>query len=136
MNNQETGHQQDTARPGYLTAAGVFAVGTMGTTLPTPLYGLHREQIGFSELIVTVMFAVYTIGAITALLWAGDFCDVLGRRPALPYALGLPALSAVCFLLEGDLPQLFTGRALSGFRAKLLSGTGTAAVLGGTRRAR
>ncbi|MFB7496646.1 MFS transporter [Streptomyces sp. NPDC056161] len=101
----------------------------MGTTLPTPLYELYRRQIGFSELIVTVVFAVYAVGVITALLVAGDFSDVLGRRPMLFCALGLSALSAVCFLCEGGLPLLFAGRVLSGFSAGLFSGAGTAAVL-------
>ncbi|MGA5319502.1 MFS transporter [Streptomyces seoulensis] len=116
-------------RPGYLAAAGVFAVGMMGTTLPTPLYGLYRERIGFSELIVTVVFAVYAVGVIVALLLTGGASDVLGRRPVLAVALVLSALSAVCFLLEGGLPLLYLGRVLSGFSAGLLSGTGTAAVL-------
>ncbi|MEU9925007.1 MFS transporter [Streptomyces griseoluteus] len=116
-------------RPGYLGAAGVFAVGMMGTTLPTPLYGLYRERIGFSELIVTVVFAVYAVGVIVALLLAGGASDVLGRRPVLVVALVLSALSAVCFLLEGGLPLLCLGRVLSGFSAGLFSGTGTAAVL-------
>lgn len=115
--------------PGYLGAAGVFAVGMMGTTLPTPLYGLYRERIGFSELIVTVVFAVYAVGVIVALLLAGGASDVLGRRPVLVIALVLSALSAVCFLLEGGLPLLYVGRVLSGFSAGLFSGTGTAAVL-------
>ncbi|MYX36142.1 MULTISPECIES: MFS transporter [unclassified Streptomyces] len=100
-----------------------------GTTLPTPLYGLYREQIGFSELVVTVVFAVYAIGVIAALLVAGDFSDVLGRRPVLLTALGLSLLSAVCFLFQDGLPLLFAGRLLSGFSAGLLSGAGTAAVL-------
>nr|WP_129311593.1 MFS transporter [Streptomyces sp. L2] len=101
----------------------------LGTTLPTPLYGLYRQQIGFSELIVTVVFAVYAVGVIAALLVAGGSSDVLGRRPVLMGALGLSALSAVCFLFEGGLPLLYTGRVLSGFSAGLFSGTGTAAVL-------
>ncbi|ARP74039.1 MFS transporter [Streptomyces pluripotens] len=101
----------------------------LGTTLPTPLYGLYRQQLGFSELIVTVVFAVYAVGVITALLVAGGFSDVLGRRPVLLAALALAALSAVCFLTEDGLPLLYTGRVLSGFSAGLLSGTGTAAVL-------
>ncbi|MDX3095030.1 MFS transporter [Streptomyces sp. ME19-03-3] len=100
-----------------------------GTTLPTPLYGLYREQIGFSELVVTIVFAVYAIGVIAALLVAGDFSDVLGRRPVLLTALGLSLLSAVCFLLQGGLALLFAGRLLSGFSAGLLSGAATAAVL-------
>ncbi|MFD7919321.1 MFS transporter [Streptomyces sp. NPDC059740] len=113
----------------YLAAALVFAVGMAGTTLPTPLYGLYRQELGFSELMVTVVFAVYAVGVITALLVAGNFSDVLGRRPVLLTALGLSALSAVCFLAEGGLPLLFLGRLLSGFSAGLFSGAATAAVL-------
>ncbi|MCQ4083686.1 MFS transporter [Streptomyces sp. RB6PN25] len=117
------------ARDWYLAAAAVFAVGMAGTTLPTPLYGLYRQQIGFSELMVTVVFAVYALGVIAALLVAGDFSDVLGRRPVLLVAVGLSVLSAVCFLSENGLPLLFVGRLLSGFAAGLFSGAATAAVL-------
>ncbi|WP_344414251.1 MFS transporter [Streptomyces glomeratus] len=127
--SRDTERRRPARRPGYAAAAGVFAVGMLGTTLPTPLYGLYRRQIGFSELIVTVVFAVYAVGVITALLVAGDFSDVLGRRPVLLCALALAALSAVCFLCEVGLPLLYAGRVLSGFSAGLLSGTGTAAVL-------
>jgi MFS family permease len=115
-------------RPWYALAAVVFAVGMAGTTLPTPLYGLYREEIGFSELMVTEVFAVYACGVIAALLIAGNFSDLLGRRPVLLFGLGLSMLSAVCFLFEGGLPLLFAGRLLSGFSAGLFSGAATAAV--------
>ncbi|MHA4816094.1 MFS transporter [Streptomyces aculeolatus] len=129
MTDPEPHHLPRTRRPGYLTAAGVFAVGMLGTTLPTPLYGLYRQQIGFSELIVTVVFAVYAVGVIAALLVAGDFSDILGRRPILLCAAALAAASALFFVFEQGLPQLFAGRVLSGFSAGLFSGTATAAVL-------
>ncbi|BBA98919.1 putative multi-drug efflux transporter [Actinacidiphila reveromycinica] len=119
---------QRTVRPWYALAAAVFAVGMAGTTLPTPLYGLYREQLGFSEFMVTVVFAVYACGVIAALLVAGDFSDLLGRRPILLTGIGFSALSAVCFVVEGGLPLLFAGRLLSGFAAGLFSGAGTAAV--------
>ncbi|MFE4170446.1 MFS transporter [Streptomyces sp. NPDC056909] len=118
-----------TRRLGSPAAVAVFAIGMAGTTLPTPLYGLYREQLGFSELLVTVVFAVYAIGVISALLVAGDYSDEAGRRPVLLTALALSAASALCFLLEGGLPLLFTGRLLSGLAAGLLSGTATATVL-------
>ncbi|MFI0714288.1 MFS transporter [Streptomyces inhibens] len=116
-------------RLGYPVAAGVFAIGMAGTTLPTPLYGLYREQLGFSELMVTVVFAVYAIGVITVLLFAGNVSDEVGRRPVLLCALGLSAASALCFIFEGGLPMLLLGRVLSGFAAGLFSGAATAAVL-------
>ncbi|MGW2054167.1 MFS transporter [Streptomyces sp. NPDC001840] len=116
-------------RPGYPAAAAVFAIGMTGTTLPTPLYGLYQEELGFSELTVTLVFAVYAIGVIAVLLLAGNYSDEAGRRPVLLIALGFSAASALCFLFEGGLPLLFTGRLLSGFAAGLFSGTATATVL-------
>jgi MFS family permease len=78
--------------------------------------------------VVTVIFAVYAVGVIVALLVAGNFSDVLGRRPVLFTGLVLSMLSAVCFVFEGGLTALFLGRLLSGFAAGLYSGAATAAV--------
>lgn len=116
-------------RPGYPAAAVVFAIGMAGTTLPTPLYGLYQDQIGFSELMVTVVFAVYAVAVITVLLVAGNYSDQVGRRPVILSAMALSAASAGCFLLQSGLPLLFAGRLLSGFAAGLLSGAATAAVI-------
>ncbi|MFB6940489.1 MULTISPECIES: MFS transporter [unclassified Streptomyces] len=116
-------------RPGYPAAAAVFAIGMAGTTLPTPLYGLYQHRIGFSELIVTVVFAVYAIAVIGVLLVAGNYSDEAGRRPVLLCAMILSAGSAGCFLLQSGLPLLFAGRLLSGCAAGLLSGAATAAVI-------
>ena len=123
------GEGERRSRGWYLAAAAVFAIGMVGTTLPTPLYGLYKEEIGFSELVVTVVFAVYALGVIAALLIAGDYSDILGRRPVLLFALGLSVMSALCFLGETGLPLLFVGRLLSGFSAGLLSGAATVAVI-------
>ncbi|MEU0359845.1 MFS transporter [Streptomyces cyaneofuscatus] len=117
------------SRLGCPAAAAVFAIGMAGTTLPTPLYGLYREELGFSELMVTVVFAVYALGVIATLLLAGNVSDETGRRPVLLAALGFSAASALCFLFEGGLPALFAGRLLSGFAAGLLSGAATVTVM-------
>ncbi|WP_354644411.1 MFS transporter [Kitasatospora camelliae] len=113
----------------YLAAAGAFAVCMAGTTLPTPLYGLYQEQIGFSELIVTVVFAVYAFAVVAVLSAAGSVSDTVGRRPVLLAGLGFAALSAVCFLLENGLPLLYLGRIMSGLSAGLFTGTATAYVI-------
>ncbi|TQF01253.1 MFS transporter [Kitasatospora acidiphila] len=113
----------------YLGAAAAFAVCMAGTTLPTPLYGLYQQQIGFSELMVTVVFAVYAFGVIGVLLLVGNASDSVGRRPVLLCGLALAAGSAVAFLAEQGLPLLWVGRLLSGFSAGLFTGTATAYVL-------
>ncbi|MER5433504.1 MFS transporter [Streptomyces sp. NPDC002588] len=118
----------------------VFAVCMAGTTLPTPLYSLYQEKFGFSELTVTVVYAVYAFGVIGMLLLAGNASDTVGRRPVLLWGLGFAAASAVCFLCATGLGWLYAGRLLSGLSAGLFTGAATAYVMdlapaGGASRA-
>ncbi|MEU8437932.1 MFS transporter [Streptomyces sp. NPDC029216] len=112
-----------------LLSGAVFAVCMIGTTLPTPLYGLYQEKFSFSELTVTVVYAVYAFGVIGVLLLAGNASDSVGRRPVLLTGLGCAAASAVCFLSADGLPWLYAGRLLSGLSAGLFTGAATAYVL-------
>lgn len=100
-----------------------------GTTLPTPLYGLYREKFGFSELTVTVVYAVYAFGVIGVLLLAGNASDTVGRRPVLLVGLGCAAASALCFLAATGVGWLYAGRLLSGLSAGLFTGAATAYVM-------
>jgi MFS family permease len=123
-----------------LLGGAVFAVCMAGTTLPTPLYGLYQEKFGFSELTVTVVYAVYAFGVIGVLLLAGNASDAMGRRPVLLWGLGFAAASAVCFLCATGLGWLYVGRLLSGLSAGLFTGAATAYVMelapyGGASRA-
>lgn len=123
-----------------LLSGAVFAVCMAGTTLPTPLYGLYQEKFGFSELMVTVVYAVYAFGVIGVLLLAGNASDSVGRRPVLLAGLAFAAASAVCFLCATGLGWLYAGRLLSGLSAGLFTGAATAYVLelaprGGASRA-
>lgn len=100
-----------------------------GTTLPTPLYSLYQDKFGFSELTVTVVYAVYAFGVIGVLLLAGNVSDVVGRRPVLLWGLGFAAASAVCFLCAVGMGWLYAGRLLSGLSAGLFTGAATAYVM-------
>lgn len=100
-----------------------------GTTLPTPLYPLYQEKFGFSELTVTVVYAVYAFGVIGVLLLAGNASDTVGRRPTLLWGLGFAAASAICFLCADGLGWLYAGRLLSGLSAGLFTGAATAYVM-------
>lgn len=110
-------------------AAGVFAAVMAGTTLPTPLYGLYQQQLGFSELTVTLIYAAYAVGVLCCLLLVGDISDTVGRRRVALVGIGCAAASAGCFLLESGLPLLYVGRVFSGFSAGLFTGGATAYVL-------
>ncbi|MFE9768093.1 MFS transporter [Streptomyces sp. NPDC005808] len=133
----------DGNRPGWrqcLLGGAVFAVCMAGTTLPTPLYTLYQEKFDFSELMVTVVYAVYAFGVIGVLLLAGNASDAVGRRPVLLAGLGFATLSAVCFLSADGLTWLYAGRLMSGLSAGLFTGAATVYVLelapdGGASRA-
>jgi len=112
-------------------AAAAFALvaAMLGTTLPTPLYGLYGQRFGLSELMITVIFATYAAGVIASLFLFGRLSDQLGRRPLLLAGLALSALSAVAFLIADGLPLLIVGRILSGLSAGIFTGTATATPL-------
>jgi MFS family permease len=101
----------------------------LGTTLPTPLYELYRQQFGFSELMITVIFATYAAGVIASLVLFGRLSDQIGRRRMLLPGLALSAVSAVCFLTANGLPLLLVGRVLSGLSAGIFTGTATATLV-------
>jgi MFS family permease len=129
MTTMTAPHRGLGGRLGFAAAAFALAVTMLGTTLPTPLYGLYREQFGFSELMITVIFATYAAGVIASLLLFGRLSDQIGRRRVLLPGLALSALSAVCFLTATGLPLLLVGRVLSGLSAGIFTGTATATLL-------
>ncbi|MEV5523867.1 MFS transporter [Streptomyces pseudogriseolus] len=112
-----------------LLGGAVFAVCMTGTTLPTPLYPLYQQKFGFSELTVTVVYAVYAFAVIGALLLVGNASDAVGRRPVLLWGLVCAGASAVCFLLATGIAWLYAGRLLSGLSAGLFTGAATAYVM-------
>jgi MFS family permease len=114
---------------GFAAAAFALAVAMLGTTLPTPLYGLYEQRFGFSELMVTVIFAAYAAGVIASLVLFGRLSDQLGRRRMLLPGLVLSALSAACFLTTGGVALLLVGRVLSGLSAGIFTGTATATLV-------
>lgn len=113
----------------FLAVAATFAITMMGTTLPTPLYPIYQARMGFSELMITVIFAVYAVGVISALVVTGAWSDQIGRRPLLTLGLVMSAASAGAFLWGDGLWPLLLGRLLSGFSAGIFTGTATVAVV-------
>lgn len=124
------GGRRRVGRPaGFVLVAYSFVVTMIGTTLPTPLYSIYRQRLGFSEVITTVVFAAYAVGVVAALLLLGRLSDQIGRRPVLLAGLAFSVVSSVVFLLPGGLTPLFVGRVLSGLSAGIYTGTATAALL-------
>ncbi|MFI7528719.1 MFS transporter [Nocardia salmonicida] len=106
-----------------------FTVVMMGTTLPTPLYALYAEHMGFDVLTTTTIFAAYALGVVAALILFGRWSDHFGRRPLLLAGIAFSAVGAVVFLTAGPVWQLMGARLLSGISAGIYAGAATAAVI-------
>ncbi|WP_268812306.1 MFS transporter [Mycolicibacterium stellerae] len=106
-----------------------FAAIMAGTTLPTPIYALYGEQLHFSVLTTTVIYATYAGGVLFALVVFGRWSDAIGRRPVLLAGVAFAVASGVVFLFADSVAVLLIGRVLSGFSAGLFAGTATAAVI-------
>jgi MFS family permease len=109
----------------WFAVAGI-AVLYVCSTLPTPLYPLYQRQFGFSELMVTAIYASYVIGNLAVLCVLGRLSDQLGRRPASLIAFGILIASTLCLLAAQATAWLFMGRVLNGIAAGLGAGTLTA----------
>lgn len=49
----------------------MIAVLFAGSTLLTPLYVIYKQHFGFSQITLTLIYAVYVVGNLTALLVLG-----------------------------------------------------------------
>ena len=101
----------------------------MGSTLVTPLYVLYQNEFGFSELVLTLVFAAYALGNIASLFLLGRISDQIGRRRTTLPAIAVAMLATVVFLFAAGTAWLFAGRFLSGLAIGMASGAATAWVV-------
>jgi MFS family permease len=115
-----------------------LVVGTLfaGGVVPTPVYDLYRAEYGLSELSLTLLYAVYAVGNLAALLFFARLADQRGRRPIVLASLALTAIAAVLFAVAGSPAWLFAARMLSGFAIGLGVGAATAWTAEFTPKAR
>jgi MFS family permease len=97
---------------GAITA--IFVLFTAASSVPSPLYVVYQQQWSFSPTTLTVVFAVYVVGLLGALLVVGALSDHVGRRPVLIAAIALEALALVLFIVAGDVTVLALARVAQG----------------------
>ncbi|MFI7385526.1 MFS transporter [Streptomyces sp. NPDC049813] len=111
---------------GFWAVAAAFLVAMAFSTVPTPLYPLYEVRDGFSTFMVTVVFAVYSVGVMVSLVLAGHVSDWVGRRKILVAALALELVAAALFLSSAALPMLLVARFVTGLGVGMLTATATA----------
>jgi MFS family permease len=107
-------------------AAMALAVVFFGATLPSPLYPLYRTTFGFGGMALTLIYAVYVLGNLVALLFFARLSDRIGRRAVTLPAIAVSMMSTAAFLFADATVWLFVARALSGLSTGLAAGALTA----------
>ena len=115
-------------RRGFWVVAAVFTVVQAGGTIPIPLYVIWQPRFGFGAGVLTLIFAVYAVGTLLALVLISPLSDQLGRRPALAAAIAFSAASAGVFLIANSIAGLLAARFLSGIASGIVAATATAAL--------
>nr|WP_315416557.1 MFS transporter [uncultured Pseudomonas sp.] len=99
------------------------------SSAPTPLYHLYQEGLHFSAGMLTLIFGVYALSLLAALLTVGSLSDYLGRKPVIFAALILDMLAMVLFINEDSVAWLIAARTLQGFATGMATAVLGAALL-------
>jgi len=110
------------------TAAVATMIGVLfaGSTVVTPLYIMYKQAFGFSQVSLTLIYAVYVVGNLCGLLLFGRLSDQVGRRPMAVAGMVLAIIGTLVFLFAHGVGALYLARILSGLAISIGAGTGTA----------
>ena len=99
------------------------------STAPTPLYHLYQEHLRFSAATLTLIFGVYALSLLAALLTVGSLSDYLGRKPVIFTAVLLNMLAMLLFINADSVAWLIGARVLQGFATGMATAVLSAALL-------
>lgn len=99
------------------------------SSAPTPLYAVYQAEWGFSAITTTVVFGVYALSVLLALLVLGRLSDHVGRRPVLLAAVGGQLVALALFATAAGVPELLLARVLQGLATGAAMGALGAAML-------
>lgn len=117
---------QPWAYPLVMTLLAV-ALGVSGA--PAPLYGVYEREWGLAPLTTTIVFAVYAVAALGAVLVAGQVSDVVGRKPLLLGSAVAMVAGLVVFMTAHGVAALLVARAVHGAAVGTAVVAGSAALL-------
>jgi MFS family permease len=113
----------------FFLLASITASFLAGSSAPTPLYPIYMTKWGLSPIMVTVIFGIYAVAVLLALLVAGRLSDHLGRRPVLLAATVAQAFTMVLFATATSVTGLLVARVVQGLTTGAAVGAVGAAMI-------
>lgn len=96
---------------------------------PSPLYVVYQAEWHFSAIVLTVVFGVYALALLAALMVTGALSDHIGRRPVLIAALAVETVAMLIFIRAQDVSWLLVARVLQGLATGAATGAISAALV-------
>ena len=100
-----------------------------GSSAPTPLYAVYQAAWGFSPITITVVFGIYALAVLAALLVVGSLSDYVGRRPVLIVATLMQAVAMAMFATAHGVGALLAARVVQGLSTGAAAGAVGAGML-------
>ena len=116
-------------RPAVFVLASLIVALLASSAAPTPLYAIYQAQWHFTPITTTIVFGVYALAVLAALLTLGKLSDHVGRRPVLLTAIAVHVGSLVIFATATGVPALLSARVVQGLSTGAALGAIGAAML-------
>lgn len=113
----------------FVAVAGVLASFFIAAGAPTPLLPIYEREWSFAPWVLTLVFGVYAVALLLALLVTGSLSDHIGRRPVLIGSVALELVGMLVFLAAQDVEILILARVIQGVATGAGTGALTAAVV-------
>src|ERR1700739_3739140 len=98
----------------FLLLASLTVSFLAGSSAPTPLYPVYIAKWGLTPLSITLIFGIYALAVLLALLVAGRLSDHLGRQPVLLAATLAQAATMMLFVTATGSAGLIVARIIQG----------------------
>jgi MFS family permease len=120
LGGRQLGGHRLSGRAAVFVLASLIVALLASSAAPTPLYAIYQARWHFTPITTTVVFGVYAMAVLAALLTLGKLSDHVGRRPVLLTAIAVHAGALVIFATATGVPELLAARALGAIGAAML----------------
>jgi MFS family permease len=124
------------SRPARVWALALLALGAAGAGIPSPLYPAYQAQLGFTDVTLTVIYAVYPLVSVPAVYLLGPLGDRLSPRRVMRCGIAVAAAGSVALALATNTGWLILGRVAYGIALAVITGAGVAVATSGADKVR
>ncbi|MFC5139037.1 MFS transporter [Actinomycetospora rhizophila] len=117
-------------------ALALLALGAAGAGIPSPLYPGYQAQLGFGDLTLTAVYAVYPLVSVPAVFLLGALGDRLSPRRVMRRGIVVAAAGSVALALAPSTGWLVASRVAYGVALAVITGAGVAVATSGADKVR